>query len=86
MDPGLNQAVFETIHFHFFLFWVTSVLLDPDLDPTDQNQCGSGSTSILLKGVTKLSLQAVLVRYRTYSTNGKRTYDTYADIICVAIL
>jgi hypothetical protein len=58
---------------NFLLFlWVVFALLDPDPGPADQNQCGSGSET-LVGSVTVLVQYYVYINYGTGYTprNGK---------------
>ncbi len=46
-----NTSKQEILHCSLFL-WVIFALLDPHLDPADQNQCGSGSETLAANRIT----------------------------------
>jgi hypothetical protein len=59
---------------HFYLFsWVIFALLDLDPDPADQNQCGSGSTTL---GIDTFG----------NNLNHSTTYNTAKKFLVAAVL
>jgi hypothetical protein len=48
INPGMIQHFKNKTFLHFSVLWVIFDHQDPDPDPPDHNQCGSGSTTLLL--------------------------------------